>query len=276
MAADLHIHSTASDGCSHPVQLVDLANSRGLSALAITDHDTTQGVLPAVARGQEIGLLVLPGVEISCEDDAGREMHILGYGIDPNHQGLADRLTALRDSRRRRLEQIVQRLRSVNIHLSLDRIQAIAGDGSVGRPHVADAMVERGYVNNRVQAFQGYLAKGRPGYVPREKTSPSAAIALIASAAGVAIWAHPECSGLADRLPSLVHSGLAGIEVWHPDHSEQQVCQLLQLARLQQLLVTGGSDFHCTGSGSPLGSYVTPDWAVQNLLQVLSDRGSQS
>jgi hypothetical protein len=265
MAADLHVHSTASDGCLAPAELVDLAKSQGLTALAVTDHDTTEGVAPAARRGDDIGVLVVSGVEISCAQ-SGEEYHLLGYRLDTAYPPLVDRLARLRDSRERRLEQIVARLAAEGVHVEAARIRQLAGHGSVGRPHVADALIERGYVQNRLQAFQYYLAKGRPGYVPREKVRPEEAIAVIRAARGVAVWAHPGNLASPEALTELQAKGLWGIEVWHPDHSDQQVRKLLPMAEQFGLYATGGSDYHCDAAGGGLGCRTTSDYVLSALL----------
>lgn len=268
MAADLHVHSTVSDGCLSPCELVDLAKQKGLSAIALTDHDSTEGVAEAENRGRDMGLTVIPGVEISCEAD-DCEYHILGYGIDLADLPLLDRLARLRESRHRRLEQIVSRLAAHGINLDLQRVREIAGSGAVGRPHVAEALIERGYADSRAQAFQRHLNRGRPGYVPREKILPREAIDLIRAAGGVAVWAHPGWQLQSAALAELVGYGLWGIEVWHPDHSPQRVRSLLDLVVPQGLHLTGGSDFHCAGAGCGLGGCTATDAALAVLQEAV-------
>lgn len=266
MAVDLHIHSTASDGCLTPAQVVDLAASKGLSAIALTDHDTVDGLSQALERGGQVGLAVLPGIEMSCEVGE-QEYHILGYCLDFQSPKLHSRLHRLLLSRENRLQLMVERLDKSGVRLDFTRVMEIAGDGAVGRPHIAQAMIERGYVNSRAEAFARYLNRGQPGWVAREKILPRDAIQLIRQVGGVPVWAHPGRHFTPEVLNELMNFGLMGIEAWHPDHPEQHARAIAAEARYRNLIVTGGSDFHCSGEGWTLGSYAVPDWTIDQLME---------
>jgi predicted metal-dependent phosphoesterase TrpH len=267
LAADLHAHSRVSDGCLSPAELVELARQRDLATLALSDHDTMQGVAEAISRGQQIGVRVLPAVEISCEE-GDAEYHLLGYCLDRDNEPLRLRLAGLRRSREQRAERIVAQLESVGVGIELARVREIAESGAIGRPHVARALVEAGYAQNVREAFALWLVRGQPGYVPREKISVAEAIVLIHGAQGVAVWAHPgqEIQQLA-KLDWLMALGLDGIEVYHPDHHRQLRAYLERLAQSNQLLITGGSDFHCPGESADLGSYTVSEAAVERLME---------
>ncbi|NLW16273.1 MAG: PHP domain-containing protein [Firmicutes bacterium] len=257
MVIDLHVHSTYSDGCLSPGQLVERAQQLGIRAIALTDHDTVAGIPELLARGEQLGISVLPGVELSCEG-----YHILGYGVDCNYGPLLRQLQELANARQQRAERIVARLASIGIELELERIRELAGVGVIGRPHVAAALVEQGLAADVADAFSRYLSKGRPGYVPRYRLEPQQAIELIRSAGGIPVWAHPGKDFSRERLLQLKSWGLLGVEVWHPDHDREEMLWFADQAARADLLVTGGSDFHCPPPGSAeLGSFPTPEWA---------------
>jgi predicted metal-dependent phosphoesterase TrpH len=263
--ADLHVHTTASDGTTSPAEVVRLALRRGLAALGIADHDTTAGVAPAITAARGSGLEVIPGVEINTDHTAG-EVHILGYFYRPSDVQLEDQLSRLRGRRLVRIQAMVDRLQALGLPVTPERVLAIAGTGAVGRPHVARALVEGGWVRDEREAFDKYLARGRPGYVERARFSPAEAVALIREAKGVPVLAHPGGHGqglIAELLPK----GLQGVEVYHPDHSREVVVELLRLAAEHGLVVTGGSDFHAPGAGcgAGIGEVTVPAEAVDAL-----------
>jgi predicted metal-dependent phosphoesterase TrpH len=244
---DLHLHTTASDGSLRPPQLVALALERGLRTIAVTDHDSTQGVDPALGAAAGSPLEVVPGVELNTDVPAG-ELHVLGYHLDHHDPALLERLSRMRASRLGRGEGMVQRLRDLGLDVSWERVQEIAGadgGGAVGRPHVARALVERGYVADVREAFDRYIGNGGPAYVPREKMEPAEAVDIVRRAAGVPVLAHPADVPDLDRvLPGLIEAGLAGLECYYGTYPPEVVSGLVGLARARGLVPTGGSDFH--------------------------------
>jgi len=245
---DLHIHTTASDGLYAPSEIVRRAAEAGLTAIAVTDHDTVAGLDEALDAGRRIGLEVLTGTEISAEFPNGT-MHILGYGFDLRHPALIDALQKYRRFRDERNPQILAKLAELGMPIRYEDVLAKAGGESVGRPHIAQALLEAGYVASVDQAFQLYLARGCPAYVNRQRVSPEEAIRMIRDAGGVAVLAH---AGQLKRtmqevrriVAGLAAAGLDGIEVWHPDHSADDMRALAVLARQLGLAATGGTDYH--------------------------------
>jgi 3',5'-nucleoside bisphosphate phosphatase len=245
---DLHTHSTCSDGSLTPRQVVGLAKSTGLRAVALTDHDTVAGVSEALAVGDEVGIEVVAGVEISAACPAG-SMHILGYYLSPTHPELAAVLRRLQDGRAARTPKIVERLRNLGLEITLAEIMDLAG-GQVGRAHIAQALVNRGHVPSAREAFTRYLGRGRPGYVDRPRLPPEEVIGVIRQAGGLAALAHPstlvldhpgDLSAVVARLKAM---GLEGMEVLSPYHTREMTRVYEEIARSQGLLCTGGSDFH--------------------------------
>lgn len=245
---DLHLHTTHSDGSCTPAELVRLAHQAGVTALAVTDHDIMTGVAQATAEGEHYGIEVIPGVEISSMIGQS-ELHILGYFLDWQDPILNERFTTLRESRHRRNPQIVERLQALGIDITYDEVRALAGSDSVGRPHIARALMDKHVVSSAKEAFDRFLANGKPAYVPRDLPNPAEAIQWIKAAGGLAVLAHPSWVRLADRsLIELVRelkvAGLDGLEVYYSTHASRQTREYLSLAQHLGLLVTGGSDFH--------------------------------
>lgn len=245
---DLHLHTTHSDGSCTPSELVRLAHQAGVTALAVTDHDIMTGVAQATAEGEHYGIEVIPGVEISSMIGQS-ELHILGYFLDWQDPILNERFTTLRESRHRRNPQIVERLQALGIDITYDEVRALAGSDSVGRPHIARALMDKHVVSSAKEAFDRFLANGKPAYVPRDLPNPAEAIQWIKAAGGLAVLAHPSWVRLADRsLIELVRelkvAGLDGLEVYYSTHASRQTREYLSLAQHLGLLVTGGSDFH--------------------------------
>lgn len=268
MRADLHAHTSASDGQQSPEEVIYLATQALLDVIAITDHDTTVGIAPAQVASH--GLIeVIPGIEIGSRtrDD---EIDILGYFIDPAHVGLQTRLHFFQLNRTERGQQIVERLAQVGVSIEWARIQEISSGDTVGRPHIAQAMVEAGYVASVKAAFEQYLASDRPGYVARETLSPEAAIGLIHAAGGAAVLAHPvyvrDFPALVERL---VPAGLDGIEACYPDHTPEIEACARELAQRFGLIMTGGSDFHGLNmvGKAMLGTSLAPPGAVEALRE---------
>lgn len=267
MPCDLHVHTSASDGTENPAEVVEKAGKAGLTALAVTDHDTIRGVAPALEAGREIGITVLPGVELAAEEEDG-EVHLLGYLFDPHHPLLREELARLEKARLARVERMVEKIRALGIPLALERVLALAGEGTVGRPHVARALVEIGAVGSVAEAFARYLERHGPAYVPRLKMAPEEAVLLIRRAGGVAVLAHPGLSRCEELIPRLVSAGLQGLEVYHPEHTPQMVEHYRGLCRRYGLLATGGSDYHGAGHRrySRLGEVTAPDEVVEKML----------
>ena len=244
---DLHLHTTASDGSLAPADLVALALKRGLRAIAITDHDSTGGVDAALAAAQGTVLEVIPGVEINTDLAVG-EAHILGYYLDHHDPDLQETLSRQRAGRFGRGGGMVQRLRDLGLDVSWERVQEIAGaasGGAVGRPHVALALLEKGYVASVAEAFEKYIGNGGPAYVPREKLAPQEAVRIVRRAGGLPALAHPaDLPDLGTFVAPLLEAGLAGLECYYGDYPEDVVQRLLGLARDLDLVPTGGSDFH--------------------------------
>lgn len=245
---DLHLHTTHSDGSLTPSQVIALAHEAGVTAAAITDHDITSGIPEAMQAGREHGIDIIPGVEISSLfGDA--ELHMLGYFLDWQDERLNRRLAVLRESRHRRNPKIIERLQAAGIDITYDEVRAVAGTDSVGRPHIARVLIEKHVVTSAQEAFDLWLAEGRPAYVPRELPTPAEAIRWINDAKGLAVLAHPTWiktpeSTLSDLARRLKTDGLAGIEVYYSTHTARQTREYLALAKQLDLLATGGSDFH--------------------------------
>jgi 3',5'-nucleoside bisphosphate phosphatase len=241
--ADLHIHTTASDGTLSPEESVREAARVGLAAVGIADHDTIAGLAPAIAEGDRVGVIVVPGVEINT--DVGKdEVHMLGYYVDYESDSLNTQLEKLRAGRLDRAGKIVAKLNEAGVNVIMDRVVEIAEGGAVGRPHIARAIVEIGAAGSIASAFGRYLVRGRPTYVPRYKLTPFQAMEIIREASGVPVFAHPGTHNHDELIPGLVEAGLKGIEVYHTDHSACHVRRYLEVARRYDLIPTGGSDSH--------------------------------
>jgi len=241
---DLHAHSTTSDGKLRPSEVVLLAAQTGLRALALTDHDTTDGIVEAQLAGRDLGIEVIAGVEINSEGEHG-DAHILGLLIDPAEPALQEQLVAIRDARVGRAKGMLKKLAAMGMSVEWARVQAIAGDAvSIARPHIARAMVEAGHVATVQEAFDKYISNDGPAYVNRLRLTMSEAIGVIHAAGGLAVLAHPAHSELVHLIPQLVEAGLDGVEVYYPAHTPEQQSELLEIAARYNLVVTGGSDFH--------------------------------
>mgnify|MGYP001765009595 FL=1 len=245
---DLHLHTTHSDGSFSTRDVMAFAKQAGVTALAITDHDIVEGIAEATAIGAELGIEVVPGVEISSRLGES-ELHILGYFLNWTDPLLAQRLGTLRDSRHQRNPRIVQRLNELGIPITYEEVRALAGTESVGRPHIARLLMEKKFVTSAKEAFDRYLANGRPAFVDRELPEPAEAVRWIREAGGVPVLAHPtwvrtSADGLQTLVRDLKAAGLGGIEVHYSTHTPSQTTEYLELAKQCDLLVTGGSDFH--------------------------------
>ena len=241
---DLHTHTIASDGMLTPRELVAEAARRGVRVLAVTDHDSTDGLAEAMETARRYPpLTIVPGIEINC-DVEGAEIHILGYYMDYEAAWFQDFCRAQREERRARVHRTAERLAALGMPIDVERVFALVQEGSAGRPHVARVMVERGYVKSVREAFDKYLAAGKPAHVPRKKLTPEDAVRLLRKAGGVPVFAHPGLAGRDELIPSLVAAGLMGIECYYSEHSPAQRGAYLDLCREHGLIATGGSDFH--------------------------------
>ena len=244
---DLHMHSTASDGSLSPAQVVAAAARAKLSAIALTDHDTMAGVDEAIEAGNAAGIRVVRGVELSAHDGPG-EIHVLALHV--SRRGPIDAsLAVFRGSRELRARSIVELLNQLGIAVTVDSVMAEAAGGAVGRPHIARAMIKAGAVRDLREAFDKYLAAGRPAYVPKERLEIRDAIALAHAAGAIAIWAHPGYECRREKLEPLVDMGIDGVEIRHPSHSSEDIKRLTALTEFFGLLPSGGSDWH----GAPEG-----------------------
>ncbi|RED65900.1 PHP domain-containing protein [Cohnella lupini] len=251
--ADLHTHTLASDGMFSPADNVRMAKEAGLAAVAITDHDTVAGITEALAAGITYGIIVVPGVEISTAA-GGRDIHILGYGFSPGDELLNKRLASLRDVRNRRNEEILSLLVGLGLRITSGEVEIAAGksmrgDGSVGRPHIAQVLVDKGYVTDIKSAFDRYLGEGKPAYPIPKRVSPEEAIAWIRDAGGIAVIAHPGLYSDDSLVQSILEAGADGLEAFHSDHDSEMELRYSEMARSRGKLVTGGSDFHGTKDG---------------------------
>jgi len=246
---DLHVHTTFSDGFLTPTEAVKLAGAAKMKAVAITDHDTIDGVPEALSQGTRSRIEVIPGVEIGCETPQGT-MDILGYYVDIASPTLEHRLRWMREKRLERIPRILDKLHDLGIDVSLDEVLEIADEGSVGRPHVARAIVRKGYAKTIGDAFDRCLGRHSPAYVSRNRIGPAAAIEIIRNAGGVPVLAHPTTlkAGTGSQLDvivaRLVREGLLGMEILHSDYDAHTSTNLRRLAEKHNILVTGGSDFH--------------------------------
>ncbi|AVX20558.1 hypothetical protein SAMN02745885_00248 [Carboxydocella sporoproducens DSM 16521] len=243
MPADLHLHSTASDGTLSPEEIVAEAAALGLTTIAITDHDTMDGINSALIAGKKHNVKVIPGIEINTEWK-GLEVHILGYYPDMFHPQFADMLLTLQAARRERVIKTIEKLQRNGIDIDISDILAEAGGRCLGRPHIARALIKKGYASTQREAFELYIGPEAPAYVPRFKLSPEQAISIIIQAGGVPVLAHPGVLARDDIIYYLLKHGLMGVEVFHPDHNARQIQIYLKIARKLDLLITGGSDCH--------------------------------
>jgi hypothetical protein len=272
---DLHTHSTASDGIYAPGELLRRAGEAGLRVLALTDHDTTNGIAEAAQAAQGLGIDFIPGIELNTTTKGG-EVHVLGYFPEFERPAFQATLASLRNARERRGQRMVEQLNEHGINISWERVRAIA-QGSVGRPHVARALMEAGYVQSVSEAFETYIGKGCVGYVPRYHLSPVDATRLIDSANGLPVIAHPlNLPGLAllrEWLPDLCSAGMVGLETYYGPYTTENERELLALADQYHLIPTGGSDFHGPGiHPTPLGGRYVPYDAVERLKAAAAQR----
>ena len=259
---DLHTHTTCSDGTDTPTELVNKALASGISVLAITDHDSISGWQEATAALRP-GLSLVPGAEISCQTADGVSVHVLGLLFDPNYQELMNTLEKTRDNRIGRMEKIISRINEAGIDISMsDVLEQLSEGATLGRPHLADALVKKGVVSSRDEAFTKMLHNNSRYYVSHYSPSPELAIELIKQAGGVAVIAHPMASHRGrviskETFGSIIDAGLDGIEIDHRDHNPDEKKELINLAKSFDLVITGASDYHGNGKLNILGEYTT-------------------
>ena len=267
--ADLHSHTTASDGELSPQELVRAAKAAGIGTLAVTDHDTMAGVLAAQAAGERLGVEVIAGVEMSCHWRTAaakpQTVHVLGYFCDPRAEEMARLDRVKRESRTRRARAMVERLRELGVMISFERVSEIAGQAQIGRPHIARAVIEAGYEDDWGRVFDRWLGNDAPAYVSGERTLVPEAVELIRAAGGLAVIAHPyyDFHGgkleLERLLPAAIEAGLSGLEVFYGSFPDADRAWALTFAERFELVPTGGSDFHGPSSGTnPLGTSLCP------------------
>lgn len=273
--ADLHLHSICSDGSQEPSALVAIADELGFDAIALTDHDTVAGISEAQAEGVRRGVEVIAGIEISSDID-GVSVHILGYYIDHNDKAIQSLMTDGKSRRSDRMERMVAKLNKLGYPLDLAELQRSMGESTPGRAHLARFLVAKGHFRHVEAAFSRVLGDGKPAYEPAQKLTAEEAIAIVAQAGGVSSLAHPGLTGIDGKIDRLIEAGLDGIEAYAGRHSDTQIMRYLQVARKNDLLVTGGSDSHGPGSGARgLGTVRLPMKRVDALRDRASQRGSK-
>ncbi len=267
---DLHIHTVFSDGTFTPEEVVKRAKAAGLQAISITDHDSVEGVEEGMKAGAELGVEVLSGLELSAWAE-GDEIHILGYLVDHRDGELLATLRGIREFRVRRADEMVWKLSRMGICLDLEEVLKEAGLGAVGRPHVAEVLVRKGYARDYEEAFLKFVGDGRPAWVAKLKTPPREVFAIIKRAGGIPVLAHPGLEGKDHLIPRLAEEGLEGLEVWYGRGDELTVTHYQELALRCGLLTTGGSDCHgARGDGPTLGRVKLPYSLVERLREFKS------
>ena len=265
--ADLHTHTFYSDGTDSPERLVELAKELGFSTVAITDHDTMESLPIAQPVAKRLGIALVPGIEMSASAE-GLEVHMLGFFLDPAHRALQQHLTQQQARRVERVKEMVRRLGQIGVTIDADEVFKVAGAGTVGRPHVAQVLVNRGYIATRAEAFSKYIGPDNPGFVPGSPIAPARIIQLIVDAGGVPVLAHPIYLKRDELIETFMKQGLVGLEVYHSGHTPEMIKHYDKLADRLGLLKTGGSDYHGTSKeGSPIGAVKVPCALVDALRQ---------
>jgi hypothetical protein len=268
--ADLHTHTYHSDGTRSPKEVVDVALTHGIDILCISDHDNLAAYFEIKTYADSRGLTLIPGMELSCGFE-GVDVHVLAYAFNPNDERIDARLRRFRETRHQRGNAIVDRLRSLGLNITAERVDQLAAGGSVGRPHVARALVEAGYVSSVSEAFDKYLGTGKPGYLDKERFAISEAVEMIHNAGGVTSIAHPTLyPNHQELVPRLFDLGIDGVEVQHPDVDRWERERYTHLARFRGKLTTGGSDDHGTvKTQQTLGTVRVPETAITAILERL-------
>jgi 3',5'-nucleoside bisphosphate phosphatase len=274
--ADLHLHTHFSDGTYSPEELAGHAKRCGFKAVALTDHDTMEGCERMAAACLAGGIEFIPAAELTTEQ-SGHELHMLGYFLDSQNSNLIERLAKFQEVRRQRIHEMVERLNELQIPIKVEAVFTLANCHSPGRPHVARTLVQGGWCRSLDEAFDRFLKKGKPAWVPKFKISAADAIDLIHQAGGLAVMAHPGLNHTDDIIPDLVRSGMDGIECFHTKHSTSMTQRYLEIADQHRLLVTGGSDCHGMSKGKPLiGTIKVPYGCVEKLRDRMLKRAVDS
>ena len=278
LRVDLHLHSTASDGRFSPAELVRKAATEGLSVIALTDHDTVGGIDAALEAAKSFpGLRLIPGIEISTDAPKG-EVHILGYFIDHTDTNFQAALDKMRNSRRERARQIVTRLEEMGRPIDWERVCEIAGGGTIGRPHIAQALLEKGHIESFREAFEKYISRDGPAYVEREKVTPSGAVEMVIEARGLPVLAHPLTIPEPEEMViNLKKVGLIGIEAYYASYPAEDIERLVSIADRHDLIATGGTDFHGIDIDTEtlIGGVDIPQKSVERLLALAQQSGVQ-
>ena len=273
---DLHIHSNASDGRYSPAEIVRTAATAGLKVIALTDHDTIDGLVPAIEAAKEFpSLTLIPGVELSTDIPSG-EVHVLGYFIEYSDQEFKASLERMRNSRANRADKMVAKLKELGCNIELERVKEIAGNGALGRAHIAQALLEKGYIGSFKDAFTKYIGHGCPAYVGREKLTPAEAVKLVLKANGLPVLAHPFTAlNPEEVIKELKTVGLVGMEVYYAGYLPTEVNSLLGLAQKYDLIPTGGTDYHGIDATSDItiGGTDVPIQSVERLMVLAGQRG---
>lgn len=272
--ADLHTHTYHSDGTRAPREVIDLARAHGITIVAISDHDNLAAYFEVKSYADSIGVTLVPAAELSCGVDGGQgviDVHVLAYAFDPFDERVAARLASFRESRHTRGYRMVDRLRALGYNISRDRVDELAAGGAMGRPHIARAIVERGYVSNVSEAFDKLIGTGKPAYVEKERFRIDEAIALIRNAGGVTSIAHPtQYPGAEELVPTLLDAGIDAVEVFHPDVDAKARDLYTNVARFRGKFVTGGSDDHGkVKKVETLGTIRVPEALIEPILERL-------
>lgn len=269
--ADLHIHTDFSDSTFSPEEVARRANDKGLSAIAICDHDCIDGVGPCAKAGSSLDIEVIPGIELTVEKQDA-EIHILGYFIDWKAEWFCERLKEMREARIGRIHKMVEKLNAAGIDVKAEDVFKLAGRGTVGRLHLAQAMLKTGKVRNFKDAFNKYIGFQKPCYISNARFSPREAMEAVMKAGGVPVLAHPGVMDKDEYIPELIECGLKGIEVYHTDHNAGAIKRYEELAKQYGLLVTGGSDCHGMGKGKPLIGTVRVPYELVEKLKAESEK----
>lgn len=273
---DLHVHTNFSDGLLSPTQVVQKAKEIGLKAVGIVDHDTIDGISEALEAGAEYGVEIVPGVELSSQFE-GRDIHIIGFYFDPEHPRLMEYLERFQQERYKRAAKMIRNLNQLGVRLTMDEVEDRARGQSIGRPHLAEVLMEKGYVETFQEAFQRYIGYGSEAYEEKYKIGPEEAIGLLSEARGLSFLAHPGYPITDAVIFRFVKAGLDGIEIIHPKFNEARTQHLHKFAKQHGLLVSGGSDCHGGRNGSIcMGNYCLPYRLLEDIRQAFRMRWSEN